>query len=257
MEFTDVLAALRNSHDRLAANLAPLTDEQVSGQSYDDDWSIAQVASHLGSGAEIFGTMVTAGLKQAPPPGSEDFQPVWDAWNGKSAPDQARDAISADAAFLDQVGGLAPAERDDWRLLVFGREQTLTSLLRMRLGEHAVHTWDVAVALDPSATVASDAVAHIFEGLPGLAGYVGKGADEPVSVHVVTTDPDREFLLELAPGSTRLTQVPGPAAAATLRLPAEALVRLAYGRLDDGHTPASVQAEGVDLATLRRAFPGF
>jgi uncharacterized protein (TIGR03083 family) len=258
MQFSDALAALRTSHDRLAATVKPLTTEQVSSQSYDDDWSIAQVTSHLGSGAEIFGLMVAAGLKQSPAPGMDEFRPVWDAWNSKPAADQVRDAVSADAAFLDRVGALAPGERDDWRIDLFGGEQTLPTLLRMRLCEHAVHTWDIVVALDPAATVAGDAVALILGLLPGLAARAGKGASEPVSVHVTTSDPDGEYLLELSPGSTSLAETAGTAdTPATLRLPAEALVRLVYGRLDSDHTPSSVQADGVDLDTLRRAFPGF
>jgi MDMPI C-terminal domain len=40
-------------------------------------------------------------------------------------------------------------------------------------------------------------------------------------------------------------------------MPAEALVRLAYGRLDPAHTPASVTGSESDLATLRSIFPGF
>ena len=39
-------------------------------------------------------------------------------------------------------------------------------------------------------------------------------------------------------------------------LPAEAFVRLVYGRLDPDHTPSSVSADGVDLDLLRSAFPG-
>jgi hypothetical protein len=41
-----------------------------------------------------------------------------------------------------------------------------------------------------------------------------------------------------------------------LDLPAEAFVRLVYGRLDPDHTPDAVTATGVDLDLLRRTFPG-
>jgi hypothetical protein len=41
-----------------------------------------------------------------------------------------------------------------------------------------------------------------------------------------------------------------------LRLPAEAFVRLLYGRLDPDHTPP-VESAGVDLDELRQLFPGF
>ena len=41
-----------------------------------------------------------------------------------------------------------------------------------------------------------------------------------------------------------------------LRLPAEAFVRLLYGRLDPDHTPPA-ESTGVDLDELRPIFPGF
>ncbi len=258
MQFTDVLAALRSSHDRLAATVAPLSDEQAGQQSYADEWTIAQVASHLGSGAEIFQLIVDAGLKQSAAPGADEFRPVWDLWNGKTAPEQVHDAVRSDAAFLDRVAALAPAERDGWQLELFGMHQTLPTLLQMRLCEHAVHTWDIAVALDASATVAPYAVDPILGLLPGLAARAGKGAAQPLSVHITTSDPHREYLLELSPDQAQLAEASGPAGdPATLRLPAEALIRLVYGRLDPAHTPSSLVADGVDVADLRRAFPGF
>ena len=42
---------------------------------------------------------------------------------------------------------------------------------------------------------------------------------------------------------------------ADLTLPAEAFVRLVYGRLDPDHTPA-FEGDPADLDTLRRTFPG-
>ncbi len=44
--------------------------------------------------------------------------------------------------------------------------------------------------------------------------------------------------------------------AGVIELPAEALARLLYGRLDLAHTPAGA-AEGTDLDRLRAVFPGF
>ena len=40
-------------------------------------------------------------------------------------------------------------------------------------------------------------------------------------------------------------------------MPAEALLRLAYGRLDADHTPPEVVADAADLDRLRSLFPGF
>ena len=41
-----------------------------------------------------------------------------------------------------------------------------------------------------------------------------------------------------------------------LELPAEALVRLVYGRIDPGHTPPMV-AQGIEFDQPRRIFPGW
>jgi hypothetical protein len=40
-------------------------------------------------------------------------------------------------------------------------------------------------------------------------------------------------------------------------LPAEAFVRLLYGRLDRDHTPAGITTDGLTLDQLRAIFPGF
>jgi hypothetical protein len=40
-------------------------------------------------------------------------------------------------------------------------------------------------------------------------------------------------------------------------MPAEALLRLAYGRLDPAHTPSDVVTSPDDLDRLRAVFPGF
>ena len=44
---------LRASSERLHGLVAPLSDDDLTGQSYDDDWTIADVLSHIGSGAVI------------------------------------------------------------------------------------------------------------------------------------------------------------------------------------------------------------
>ena len=76
---------------------------------------------------------------------------------------------------------------------------------------------------------------------------------------VLTSDPAREFVLDVGPEGVSLQ--PAPAGAQTdaqLRLPAEAFIRLVYGRLDPDHTPPGVDISGpVDLDDLRAVFPGF
>jgi uncharacterized protein (TIGR03083 family) len=137
---------------------------------------------------------------------------------------------------------------------MFGRMPTdLAGVLGMRLSEHAVHTWDVAVALDPAAKVAQDAVDLLVDRLPTLTGFLGKQATAPVTVAVTTTGPERAFTLDTG-GVTLAPAGPGDTPAASLALPAEALLRLVYGRLD---AEPGLQATGVTLPELRSVFPGF
>src|SRR6266536_450269 len=79
------IEALRHSHDRLRAVAGPLGLSQLQRPSYAAKWSIAQVLSHLGSQAEVFGLLLDAGLSRQDPPGRDMFGPIWQTWDAKSA----------------------------------------------------------------------------------------------------------------------------------------------------------------------------
>jgi uncharacterized protein (TIGR03083 family) len=273
----DWLAALVASHQRLAAAVGPLSAREVIARSYASEWSIAQVLAHLGSGAEIFGLFVSAGLHDAPAPGVAEFEPLWERWNTKSPEDQVSDALVADQAFLDQIEALDKKQRQGWHLSMFGGDQTLTDILRMRLGEHAVHTWDVVVTRERDATLAADATELLVDTLGPLVARAGRTSGGAMRVHIDADRPARRFLLvadgenaELRPvgnvtsGSTEPADPTDNAdhpnytdhADQTLALPAEALIRLVYGRLDPSHTP-TLEGDTSVIEALRRTFPGF
>jgi uncharacterized protein (TIGR03083 family) len=249
-----VIAALRAAHDRLAALAASLAPEQATGRAYPSEWSIAQVFSHLGSGAEIFELNFVAGLTGAPAPGREANPPIWDRWNAKQPWDQVRDAVATDRRVVERVEALTPEQRSDLRFPSFLGEVDVDRGVRLRLSEHALHTWDIAVALDPTATVGAETLDYVVDGLEGLVRFAGKTNGLSTVVRVETTDPARVFTLAFTDSVTLEPGGDAPAAA-SLTLPAEAFIRLVYGRLDAAHTPALAVA-GVDLDDLRRAFPG-
>ena len=115
------------------------------------------------------------------------------------------------------------------------------------------------MARDGKATVAEDAVELILDTLPGFAPMIGKPASEPLRVRVTTYDPERHFQLDAGPDGVSLSPAapgPLPPGGAELRLPAEAFVRLVYGRLSEEH-PARVETAHVEPGTLRGIFPGF
>jgi hypothetical protein len=72
---------------------------------------------------------------------------------------------------------------------------------------------------------------------------------------VSTTEPERDLTLEIGDTVSLVPSAPDQSPP-DLVLPAEAFVRLVYGRLDPAHTPP-LETRGIDLDELRRVFPGF
>jgi uncharacterized protein (TIGR03083 family) len=253
------ISALRHSHDRLRTSVEPLGPDQLNQQAYPTEWTIAQVLSHLGSQAEIFGMILEAGLAGREPPGREAFPPIWDTWNAKDPQAQASDALRADQATLERLESMNADEQERLHLQLFGMDIDTTGLARMRLSEHAVHSWDALVALDPSATLAPDAVALLIDTLDQLAARSSQPDGQKRTVRVSTSDPERRFILETGETVTLTPSdddSPPEPDVSELRLPAEAFVRLIYGRMDGAHTPPTETA-GVELDELRQIFRGF
>jgi uncharacterized protein (TIGR03083 family) len=251
-----LIGVLRHSHERLAGLVRPLAPDQLRAQSYDRDWTVAQVLSHLGSGAEIALLTVEAALSGDGQLDRDAFPPIWDAWNARNPDEQAADALAWDERQLSRLEQLTDSELAGMRLEFFGRELDAAGVVRMRLGEHAVHTWDVAVTFDPAATVAADAVPELFGHIGALLAYVAKPAGDSFRVRLRTTGPERDFLLTVAEPVSLAGFEAGTEADGEIQLPAEALLRLLYGRLDPEHTPPYT-AEGISLDRLRAVFPGF
>ncbi len=276
------LDVLAGSHDRLGDLVGGLDDDGLGNKSYCSEWTIAQVVSHLGSGAEIMGGIVDAAVAGEDPPSTDSYPKIWERWNAMTPREAADSGLSTDGGLVEKFEHLGDG-LDDLEFTVFGgMRMDPVGLLRMRLSEHAVHSWDVAVALDPGARVDHDAVNLLLDGLTRTATWLGKAdrADvgRPFIVRVVTSDPDRE--LDLAVGDTvAMTLVEDadrehddragahddgahesaahPASAGVLHLPAEAFLRLVYGRLDPSHAPDVDAVEVATLDTLRKVFPGF
>jgi uncharacterized protein (TIGR03083 family) len=248
------ITALRRSHERLAELVAPLDETAVQGRSYDTEWSIADVASHLGSQAEIFGLILEAGLTGGPAPTGDDFGPIWGVWNAKQPAQQVADSLSANAAFLDRLERTSESERDGFTVNAFDTQRDLPTVLSMRYAEHAIHTWDIAVALDPAAVLAPEAVELLVDRLGPVAARSGRPSEVgSPPLRVRTAEPARELAVAVAP-TVSVSEAEG-FAEADIVLPAESFVRLVYGRLDTDHTPNGIQGE-ERIPLLRSAFPG-
>jgi uncharacterized protein (TIGR03083 family) len=249
---SDSLAALDASVDRLATLVGPLDLAQLTAPAYPSEWSIADTLSHLGSGAVIFHRLLGDALAGVETP-ADAAPEVLDVWNAKAPADQAADALRADRELIDRLEGLDDDARERVNFSFGPMTIDFARLVSMRLNEHALHTWDVEVALDPSATIGPEATEQVIDQLGLMAGYLGKATGSERTVHIVTSSPRRVIAVDLQADGVTLSYG-GPVGEPVVDLPAEACIRLVYGRLDPEH--AAGVASGADLDELRRAFPG-
>ncbi|GAA0425107.1 hypothetical protein Acor_82970 [Acrocarpospora corrugata] len=249
----DSLDPLRSSIQRLRDLVETLRPEQLIAKAYPTKWITADVLSHLGSGAVIFERRLDDALNGQPTP--PEFAPsVWDEWNAKATDAQAADALAADRSALARLEAMTPD--DQARCSVDFGPFTLDypAFFGLRLNEHVLHTWDIDVVTRPDVTLASDAVAVMIDNLELIARFSAKPTGTTHTLVIHTSEPARTFTITLTP-ETVTTSPGGDAQQADVTLPAEAFVRLVYGRLDPGHTPPGITG-AHHLDELRQVFPG-
>ena len=254
------ILALRSTHDELAAVVAALSDEELAGRSGASEWSLAQVLSHLGSGAEISLATLGSAVSATPGPGQDFNQDVWDRWNALTPRDQGAGFLAADEKLITALEALTAEQSRTLRINVgfMPAPLALATYAGMRLNEAAQHSWDVRVALDPGAAISGQTAAllaeHFATDLSFLLGFTGK-AD--ALAHPALVDLNGSgFALDITDTVSVTTTAPRPTA--TFTGPLEAAVRLLAGRLTTLHTPDDVEVTGnVTLDDLRRVFPGF
>ncbi|GAA0462023.1 hypothetical protein Ade02nite_16680 [Paractinoplanes deccanensis] len=255
------IAALRAEHDELAAAAAAFPPAQIEGPSGASDWTVAQVFSHLGSGAEIMLAVFRAGLGEGTAPGDGFNERVWDRWNALSPAAQATGAIESNAALVAALEAVRPEQYDEIAINpgFLPEPLPLASFAGMRLSEAAHHGWDIRVAADPAAALLPSSAGlmaeHLAGGLTFFLGFIAKtgAVREPAVVEVAGTP----YRIALSGEGARFT-ADATAATATFHGPLEAALRLLAGRLKPQHTPADVKVTGnVTLDDLRAVFPGF
>ena len=255
-----VITSLRANHDQLATRLQSLSDDQLTGPSGADEWSVAQVLSHLGSGAEIGLAGYRAALDGTEAPGDDFNRSVWARWDSSTPQEQAAGFLTHNARLVELLESLSPEQRETLQIKLgfLPAPLPLASIAGMRLSEAAQHQWDVEVAFDPAATLDADAAAVLMElfsdHIGFLLGFIGK-ADAVAEPAIVQIEGTHAGIV--VDDSVSLTSsISSPTA--TLHAAPEAVIRLIGGRLRPEHTPSDVSIEGnVSLDELRRVFPGF
>ena len=257
-----IIAALRSGNDSLAGLVSGYSDEQLAGPTGADEWDVSQVLSHLGSGAEITQAGLQAALDGKPNPGLEFNKTVWARYDGASRRERLTWFLAANEAAVQAYESLGGETRDNLKIDMgfLPAPVDVAVAASFRLGEFALHSWDVRVGTDPAATVAPEAVPHLLPQMALMAGFLGNPdalAGKTAVVAVTTTGPAGEFTLRLGEKVSVSAGAPDRPDG-TLTLPAEAWTRLVTGRLKPPYIPAGIATTGTaDLELLRRVFPKF
>lgn len=250
-----IVTSLRHQHDQLAAAVPQLGEEQLTGPSGASEWTVADVLSHLGSGAEITRATILASVEE----GAEkpDNQAIWDRWNAASPRDQAADFLDHDARLVELLEGFSDEERASMRIdMGFLPEPVpLEVAAGMRLNEVSAHQWDVAAGLDPAAGMDPEAADLLLDLYAGPLGFLLGFSSKPdqVGERVELEVDERAVVIDEG-----VTVAPAGSPTATFGGAPEAAVRLLTGRLRAPYTPDGLEVTGnVTLDQLRAVFPGY
>jgi uncharacterized protein (TIGR03083 family) len=254
------IVALRSNDDDLAALVPGLSGEQLSARSGAAEWSVAQVLSHLGSGAEIGLAGYRSAIDGTPEPGPNFNPSVWDRWNALTPREQADGCLEHDAKLVATLEELTAEQRESLQIKLgfLPAPLPLASIAGMRLNEATLHAWDIHVASNPKAVLAADAAAIMAEqfagGLGFLLGFLSKPdvLKQPAVVDIQHSG----FGFVIGDAVSLTDAVTDPTA--TFVGPLEAAMRLIGGRLKPEFTAPGIKVSGdVTLDDLRRVFPGF
>src|SRR5437879_8438236 len=165
------IQVVRHNHDRLAALVRSLAPSELTRQSACAEWSVAQVLSHLGSGADFS----LRGLEARRAPGQDANQAIWDRWNALDPQEQAAGFLDHDERLVQAYESLTATERAELRIdMGFLPEPVdVATMLGFRVNETTFHAWDVESSFDPSAVLAADAVPLVLDRVGAMVGWVG------------------------------------------------------------------------------------
>ncbi len=250
------ISELRAQHDQLAKVVAGLTEAQLSSRSGASEWTVVDVLSHIGSGAEIAHYLLVAAVT-GEDSGAPRNQDVWDRWNAMAAFDQAPASVESNARLVELYEGLTQEQRESANVDLGFLPQPipLAAALGLRLNELTLHSWDARVGVDPTATLGEEAAEllaqHYTQTVAFIMGFVWKpGGTDPARIALGDYTIVIDDAVRLVKGGLEPT--------ARFEGPLEAGIRLLTGRLKPEYTPDGVSVSGnVSLDDLRQVFQGY
>ena len=258
---TESIAALRANHDELEEVVARLTPEQLTGPSGASEWTVAQVLSHLGSGAEITLATDRGRASRCEPPARgqpDDLGPLGRrrARGAGGRVRRARRAARRDLLEALDAGAARALHRRPRASCRSRRPLSVASGCGSTRSPPTPGTpWPGSTTLPGRRGVRRAAARALRRGLGFLLGFSGKADQlaEPTS-----WSPRRLRSCAIDDSVTVAAGAARDARPRTFTGPLEAAVRLLSGRLKPEFTPAGVEVTGnVSLDDLRSVFPGY
>jgi uncharacterized protein (TIGR03083 family) len=267
-DFRAIATALRREYAVLNRVLAALRLERWSGPSICAEWPLQKVVSHLGEEAEIGLAVLKQHLEGASPLGRQRRQTIWDHFDSL-APEPLyaafRDRHEAYLAYLEAL----PADKQRQRVRYFAGEAPVGEYLQYRLNELALHSWDIRAALDPTARLLPDTtrthLSYVLDTVDTVEQEVPADARARLAgttyTFFLTGVVQREVGLAVGTDKLAVADPAAGGAVATLRLSAEAFIRLCAGRLRLPAAEAAGEITAVGdrgaIVGLNALFPGY
>jgi uncharacterized protein (TIGR03083 family) len=264
-DFERVRSALRNEIDVLDAYLQGLTAFQWDGPTASADWNVRKVVSHLGSGADLHLRSLRTSLERVPAVTAEERQGVWGYFDSLTPDLLLPEFENRSRAYLDAIDKLSVEEGQDRLMQSFLGETPVVNFVQTRLGETALHSWDIRVGLDATARLLADTVrAHfpqVLDTLTRRSKAEARAALDGTRYGLEVFGPlETRFTLDVTHEALQVSEGLNEPHV-TLRLSAEAFVRLHAGRLplERAESAGEVLVDGDRDRALRlnELFAGF
>ena len=264
-DYQQIVGALREEFDTLDRYLGALAAERWRGPTACTEWDLTKLVSHLSSGAVMHLATVKVATENAPPLTPEDRQQIWnrmDSLEPEPLYGEFQQNNREYTAYMEQL----PEAQRSMRVASFAGEVPMAVLMRFRLSELSLHSWDARVVLDPTARLLFGSVGLLVEHtLSFIPRRSSAEAREQLAGSVFEVDLEgrsrRRVALVVSQDAVSIGEAGRANPRATLWLTGEAFVRLAAGRfpLEAAERHAEVAIDGDRQAALRlnALFPGY
>jgi uncharacterized protein (TIGR03083 family) len=271
-DYATVVAAIRREYEVLDRWLSAVSPAHWQGPTNCTDWNVAKAVSHLGSGAEIHLLTVQENVGGGAPVAQETRQGIWDHFDSLAAPEPLYgDFRDRNEQYIKYLEALPAAQREQTVKFFMG-DRPVGGYAQYRLFELSLHSWDLRVGLDPTARLLPTSVTALWsiaaENLTRRSNAQARTDLEGAVYGFQVYGPvEEQCAIAIKDGTVQRLDSPqdwgagGAAPAATVRLPAEAFIRLYTGRfpLDQAEANGDATITGDRAAALRlnQLFPGF